>query len=83
MFTATPRTGCQRLKDANQQKTGDEVGMDAMNSSGSSEMIFVGVLHDDPEETAKTVNLTTKGSGEVQDAYYNEKETSSIFVIYY
>ena len=56
--TATPRMGCQRSQDASQQKTGDEVGMDAMNSSGSSIMTFVGVLHDDPEETAKTVNLS-------------------------
>ena len=57
-LTATPRMGCQRLQDASQQKTGDEVDMDAKNSSGSSEMIFAGVLHDDPEETAKIVNLS-------------------------
>ena len=81
-FPATPRIGCQRSQEASQQKTGDETGMEAMNSSGSNVMTFAGVLHDDPEDTAKTVHLSTTGSGEVHDANYNETEMSYIFVIY-
>ena len=58
-FTATRRMGCQPSQDASQQKTGDEVGMDAiMNSSGSSVMTLAGVPQGDLEETAKTVNLS-------------------------
>ena len=42
-LTATPRMGCQRSQDASQQKTGDEVSMGAMQSSGSSVMPLAGV----------------------------------------
>ena len=57
-LTATPRMGCQRSQDASQQKTGDEVGMGAMKSRGSSVMPLAGVPQGDLEETAKTVNLS-------------------------
>ena len=48
-LTVTPRMGCQRSQDASQQKTGDEVGMGAMKSSGSSVMPLTGVPQGDLE----------------------------------
>ena len=57
-LTATPRMGGRRSQDASQQKTGDEVSMGAMKSSGSSVMPLAGVSQGDLEETAKTVNIS-------------------------